>query len=161
RDDLVEGRLAVPGAAGRRAGEGDVLVERRVLVARGGLDRGDDLARDAQLGEVAEARLAVGPVVADRLVEADEPLLDEVVRVSPGQEVRRGFEAHEPVVPANDVVISLAVPLLGESDEITILDLRLRAGSCRKSSHGASLLEQTDEGRSVGIRGAVPPLAPH
>ena len=52
-DDLVERRLAV-GRAGGRRGERDVLVQRRVLVARRGLDRGDDLARDAQLGEVAE-----------------------------------------------------------------------------------------------------------
>ena len=46
-------------------------VQRRVLVARRRLDRGDDLAGDAELGEVAEARLAVGAEVADRLVEAD------------------------------------------------------------------------------------------
>src|SRR6478735_8711909 len=150
RQDPVEGRLAV-GRAGRRARERDVLVQRRVLVAGRRLDRGDDLARDAELGEVAEARLAVGPVVADGLVETDEPLLDQIVRVSPGQEVRRGLEAHEPVVPADDVVISLVMPLFGESNEITILDLRLRAGSCRKSSHGWSLLEQAYEGHSVGI----------
>src|SRR3954470_9995853 len=88
RDDLVERRLAVLGGGGRRR-EGDVLVQRRVLVARGRLDRGDDLPRDAQLGEVAERRLAVGPVVAHGLVEADEPFLDEVVGVAAGEEVRR------------------------------------------------------------------------
>ena len=77
-EHLVERRLGV-GSAGRRGRERHVVVERRVLVARRGLDRGDDLARDAQLREVAERRLAVGAVVADRLVEADEALLDQVV----------------------------------------------------------------------------------
>src|SRR5919204_3200149 len=80
-DDLVERRLPV-GRARRRRGERDVLVERRVLVARRGLHGRDDLARDAQLGEVAKARLPVRAVVADRLVEPDEPLLDEVVAVA-------------------------------------------------------------------------------
>ena len=39
-----------------------------MLVARSGLDRGDDLAGYAELGEVPEARLPVGPEVPDRLV---------------------------------------------------------------------------------------------
>jgi hypothetical protein len=50
-----------------------------VLVAGRGLDRGDDLPGDAELGEVAEGRLAVGAVVADRLVEAEQAFLDQVV----------------------------------------------------------------------------------
>jgi hypothetical protein len=69
RQDLVERGFRVA-ARRRRLAERDVLVEGRVLVAGRGLDRGDDLAGDAELGEVAEARLAVGPVVANRLVEA-------------------------------------------------------------------------------------------
>ena len=60
---------------GRRRAEGDVAVQRRVLVAGRGLDRGDDLARDAQLREVAERGLAVRPEIADRLVEADQAFL--------------------------------------------------------------------------------------
>ena len=108
-----------PGRAGRRARERDVLVERRVLVARRGLDRGDDLARDAQLGEVAEARLAVGAVVAHRLVEADEALLDEVVGVAAGEEVRRGLQADEAVVAADDPVVRVGAALLGQRDQDT------------------------------------------
>jgi hypothetical protein len=61
-----------------------------VLVAGRRLHRGDDLPRDAELGEVAEARLAVRAEVADGLVEPDEPLLDEVVAVAP---VRKYDEA--------------------------------------------------------------------
>jgi hypothetical protein len=74
------------------------MVQRRVLVARSRLDGGDDLARDAQLREVAEARLAVGAVVADRLVEADQPLLDEVLAVAAREEVGGGLEPDEPLV---------------------------------------------------------------
>ena len=62
-----------------RVAERDVGVERRVLEAGRGLDRGDDLPRHAELGEAAERRLLVGAEVAHRLVEADQPLLDQVL----------------------------------------------------------------------------------
>src|SRR4051794_40271575 len=123
-DDLVERRLAVLGGGGRGR-ERDVLVQRRVLVARRRLDRGDDLARDAELGEVAEARLAVGPVVAHGLVEADEALLDEVVRVAAGQEVRGRLQADEAVVAPHDAVIGDRIALLGKGDQVAIIDLNL------------------------------------
>ena len=97
-------RLALLARGGGRLAERHVRVERRVLVARRGLDRGDDLARDAELREVAEARLPLGAVVPDRLVEADQALLDQVVRVAADQEVRRGLEPHEPVVAAHEAV---------------------------------------------------------
>ena len=96
-----------------------------MLVACRGLDRRDDLARDAELGEVAEARLTVGAIVADRLVETDEALLDEIVRVAAGEEVGRGLEAHEAVVPADEPVIGVGVPGFGEGDEVAILNLKL------------------------------------
>src|SRR5206468_3050364 len=104
-------------------------VQRRVLVARGGLHRGDDLPRDAQLREVAEARLAVRAEVPHRLVEADQALLDEVVGVAAGEEVRRGLQAYEAVVAAHDPVVRRRIALLGKRDEIAIfnLDLTLRA----------------------------------
>ena len=74
--------------AGRGVAERHVLVQRRVLEARRRLDRRDDLPRHAQLGERTERRLLVGPEVAHRLVEADEALLDQVLRVAAGEEVR-------------------------------------------------------------------------
>jgi hypothetical protein len=79
-----------------------------VLVARGGLDRGDDLARDAQLSEVAKARLAVGAVVADRLVEADQAFLDEVLAVAAREEVGRRLEPYETLVA--DVASAMRKP---------------------------------------------------
>jgi hypothetical protein len=44
-----------------------------VLVPGRRLDRGDDLAGDAQLREVAEGGLAVRTEVADRLVQPTSP----------------------------------------------------------------------------------------
>src|SRR5207244_7569312 len=134
-DDLVERRLAVARPRGRGR-ERDVAVERRVLVARSGLDRRDDLARDAELREVAEARLAVRAVVAHRLVEADQALLDEVVAVAAGQEVRRGLQPDEAVVPAHEAVVRVGVALLGQGDEEAIINLELTlrvAGQSRQN----------------------------
>ena len=106
-----------------------------MLVARGGLDGGDDLASDAELGEVAEARLAVGAEVADRLVEADEALLDEVVGVPSGEEVGGGLQAHETVVSPDEPVICVAVALLGEGDQETIFNPRFRVRVMGDSGH--------------------------
>src|SRR6476646_11595581 len=158
RQDLVEGRLAV-GRAGRRARERDVLVQRRVLVARGRLDRGDDLARDAELGEVAEARLAVRAVVAHGLVEPDEALLDEVVGVAAGQEVRRRLQAHEAVVAADEAVVGGVVALLGEGDQVTILDLNLRLTMRGETGHERSFRLRRKASSGVGwvLSGALLP----
>jgi hypothetical protein len=106
--------------------ENEILVQRGVLVARSGLDRGDDLTRDAQLGEVPEAGLTVGPIVPNRFVETDEALLDQIVGVAAGEEVRRGLEPNEAVVPAHDAVVRVRMPLLGEGYQISILNLKLR-----------------------------------
>src|SRR5450755_1100066 len=132
---LVERRLVVTGPAGGRARERDVLVQRRVLVPGRRLDRGDDLARDAELGEVAEARLAIGAVVAHRLVEADQALLDQIIGVAAGQEVRRGLEADESVIPADQPIVGVWTPLLGQGDQETILNLRLSLRRSGKSGH--------------------------
>src|SRR3954452_18779654 len=125
RQHLVERRLRVTRRSGRRR-ERHVLVERRVLVAGRRLHRSDDLPRDAQLREVAEARLAVGAVVANRLVEPDESLLDEVVGVAADEEVRRGLQANEAVVAADDPIVGIVPPGLGERHEVVIIYLNLR-----------------------------------
>ena len=134
REHLVERGLGVGRARGRGR-ERDVAVERRVLVARRRLDRGDDLPRDAELREVAEARLAIGAVVADRLVEADQALLDQIVAVATDEEVRRGLQTHEAVVAAHQTVVCRVVALLGKRDEVSIIDLYLRLRCCGDSSH--------------------------
>jgi hypothetical protein len=83
--------------------ERDVRVERDVLLAGRGLDGGDDLSGDAQLGERPERRELVAPEVADRLIEAYHPFLDDILAIRPDQEVGFGFDADE-------------VPVLGDQE---------------------------------------------
>ena len=70
-------------------------------------------------------RLAVRAEVADRLVEPDQALLDEVVGVAADQEVRRRLQAHERVVAPHQTVVRVRVPLLREGDQIAIINLKL------------------------------------
>src|SRR3954452_3725587 len=149
-DDLFERRLAVARAR-RRLRERHVLVQRRVLVARRRLHRGDDLAGDAELREVAEARLAIGAVVADRLVQADEALLDEVVRVAAGEEVRRRLQADEAVVAADEPLVRGRIALLGEGDEVTVIDLDLRLSVRGETGHERSFLPRSRLLAACGI----------
>src|SRR5436305_13205828 len=95
REDLVERRVPIPREPSRARRERHVLVQRGVLVARGRFDGRDDLPGDAQLGEVPEARLAIAAEVPNRLVEADEAFLDQVVAVAPGTEIRRSLQTDE------------------------------------------------------------------
>jgi len=68
--------------------EGDIGVQGGVLEPGRRLDRRDDLAGDAKLGKAPERGLLVGAEVPYRLVEPNQPFLDEVFRVAAGQEVR-------------------------------------------------------------------------
>jgi hypothetical protein len=96
-----------------------------VLEARRRLDGGDDLARDAELREAAERRLLVRAEVADRLVEADHALLDEVVAVAASEKVRARLEAHESGVLPHQRVEGLAAAVPGTQHELEILKLSL------------------------------------
>ena len=122
-----------------------------MLVAARGLHGGDDLAGDAELREVAEARLAVGAEVADRLVEADEPLLDQVLRVAAEHEVRRGLQADEAAITADQPLVGVRATPLGERDQVAVLKLwlslssrgrvrcRARTGGLGRYSHWSSI----------------------
>ena len=103
-----------------------------MLVAGRGLDRGDDLTGDAELGERAEARLAVAAVVADGLVETEQAFLDQVVALSSEEEVGRGLEADEAAVAADDRVVGIGAAVLGERDQVVIIKLRLRVSFLRE-----------------------------
>src|SRR5262249_52114884 len=127
---------------GRCVAERDVGVERRVLEAGGGLDRRDDLARDAELGKAAERGLLVGPKVPHRLVETDQPFLQQIVVVTARKEVRTRLEAEETRIPANQRVQGDRVAVPSLENELKILEFSLdflRRACCRSaSSHGAS-----------------------
>src|SRR6266540_2243838 len=118
---VAERAVAVALLARRRVAERDVAVEGLVLEPRRRLDRGDDLPRDAELGERPERRLLVRAEVADRLVEADQSLLDQVLGVAAGEEVRARLEPHESRVAADQEVERRAVAVARLQDELQIL----------------------------------------
>ena len=97
-----------------------------MLEPRRRLDRGDDLARHAELGERAERRLLVVAEVAHRLVEADHPLLDQVVGVTAGEEVAARLQAHEAVVAAHQLIERRLAPVARLEDELQILKFTLK-----------------------------------
>src|SRR5581483_10036406 len=137
---VAERHLAVGVLSGRRVTERHVRVERRVLEPRRRLDRGDDLARHAQLGEGAERRLLVGAKVAHGLVEPDQALLDQIVAVAADEEVRARLQPHERRVALDQRVERSLVAVASLEDELEILELSLsllRAlrGGCVTDGH--------------------------
>src|SRR5438105_9354026 len=103
-----------------------------MLETGGRLDRRDDLPGHAQLGKASERGLLVGPEIPNRLVEADQALLDEVVRVAAGQEVGARLEPHEPGVAPDQDVERAAVPVPSAQHELEVfeLSLGLLGGGC-------------------------------
>ena len=101
RHDVEQRALAV--LVVDRLVQRDVLVERNVLLPRRRLDRGDDLTRDAQLGERAKARKLIGFEVAHGLVEADHPFLDDVFAVRADEKVALRLDANEVLVLVEQV----------------------------------------------------------
>src|SRR5262249_52388150 len=90
------------------------------------LDRRDDLTGDAELREAPERRLLVGTEVANRLVQADQALLDEIFRVAPGEEVRARLQPDEAGVAPHQDVHGTAVPVAGTQHELEVFELSLR-----------------------------------
>ena len=100
--------------------ERDVRVERDVLLPRRGLDRGDDLAGDAQLGERPERRQLLPPEVPNGLVEADHPLLDDILAIGPDQKVRLGFDSDEVAVLVDQILGGELIASLCAIDKLFI-----------------------------------------
>ena len=146
RERVAEGALAVGFLAGRGVAEGDVGIQGRVLEPGRRLDRRDDLARDAELREAPEGGLLVCPEVANRLVEPDQALLDEVLRVAAGKEVRAGLEPDEARVAADQDVEGAAVAVAGAEDELEVFELSL--GLLRSGCAGRAAILA-----SPGVRG--------
>ena len=96
-----------------------------MLEARRRLDGRDDLTRHAELGEASKRRLLVVAKVADRFVEADEPLLDQVVGIAPSEEVRARLEADEAGVAPDQRVERALVAVPRPDDELEIRKLPL------------------------------------
>ena len=119
--------------------ERDVRVQRRVLEARRRLDRGDDLPCHAELGEAPERGLLVGAEVAHGLVETDQPLLDQILCVAAGEEVRARLQPDKPGVAAHERVERLPVAVAGAHHQLQVRKLSLellRRVECLSSSSG-------------------------
>ena len=94
-----------------------------MLVAVGGLDRREDLAGDAELGEGPERGFLLEVEVPDRLEEADHALLDDVFLVRAGEEVGAGLGPGEVPVAAQEDLEAALVAFLDSLDEDLILEL--------------------------------------
>ena len=105
--------------------ERHVRVQRGVLEPGRGLDRRDDLPRHAELREGPERGLLVGAKIAHCLVEADEALLDQVLRVAAGKEIGARLQAHERGVAAHQLVHRDARAVARLQDKLQILKLSL------------------------------------
>ena len=101
--------------------ERDVAVEGNVLLPRGRLDGGDDLAGDAQLGEGAKGRQAILAIVANGLVQADHALLHDVLVVCADEEIAARLGPNEVFVLVQQIFQRrvLAV-LLGQRDDFLV-----------------------------------------
>src|SRR6266542_6246547 len=96
-----------------------------VLVPRRRLDRRDDLARHAQLGEAAKRGLLVRPEIAHGLAKADQALLHEVLRVAARQEVGAGLHSDEARVAPDQVIPRTGIAVPRAQDELKILEFSL------------------------------------
>jgi hypothetical protein len=124
RKRIAERAVAVVLPGGRVA-ERNVRVERCVLEAGRRLDRRDDLARDAELGEAAKRRLLVGSKIAHGLVEANQAFLDEVVRLAAGEEVGTRLQADEAGVAADERVERHVVAVASPQDQPKVFEFSL------------------------------------
>jgi hypothetical protein len=128
-----------------------------VLEAGGGLDRRDDLPRDAELGEAPERRLLVGPEVPHRLVETDQALLVQVVGLPAGEEVRARLQPDEARVAADERVHGRRVAVSGTHDELEVGELSLASflsgagGSGLAAGHGVSSWDRRPERPEGGL----------
>ena len=140
--------------------ERDIRVERRVLEARRRLDRGDDLPRHAELREAAERRLLVRAEIPDGLVKADQALLDQVLRVAAGEEVRAGLEPDEAGVAPDQDIEGRAVAVPRPKHELKVLELSLGLLCCGRGPCG-HVIPRRLRGRLDGrLSGAVAEVSP-
>src|SRR5439155_14626451 len=136
RKGVAQRALAVGLLAGGGVAERDVRVERRMLEAGRRLDGGDDLPGHAELGEAAERGLLVRPEVAYGLVETDQPLLDQILRVAAREEVRARLQPDEARVTAHEDVQRAAVAVPRPKHELEILELSLGLLRCGRGPCG-------------------------
>jgi len=80
-----------------------------VLLARGRLDGGDDLPRDAQLGERAERRHLGWAEIPDGLIKTDHALLNDILPVRANKKVRARLRSYKIFIFVEEIFESVAV----------------------------------------------------
>src|SRR5439155_22750217 len=100
-------------------------------LAGGRLDGGDDLAGDSQLRERPERRLTLDLVVADRLVQADQRLLLDVVAVAAHQEVPAALGPGEAAIALDQDLLGLAIAALSKDGEVVVLTIDERSSEAK------------------------------
>src|SRR5262249_60190117 len=100
----------------------------------------DGPPRHAEAGECAKRGPLVGPEVPHRLVEADQPLLDQVVAVAADEEVRARLQPDEGGVAPDQRLERGLVAVARLDGELQILKLSLSllrtlGGSCVTDGH--------------------------
>src|SRR5690606_39142453 len=115
--------------------EGDVLLPSRAL------NRADDVASDAQLGEGPKGRRAGGKI-ADRLVKPDHTLLKEIIIFGALQKVGPGPYVNELLVLMQEVIDGVLVASLSQGDGLFVghageVHFRPLAGLTRGQRSGA------------------------
>ncbi len=78
--------------------------------------------------------LTVRAEVADRLVETDEPFLDQILGVAADQEVRGRLQPHEGRITPDEPVVGIRAALTGESEEIGVIKVNLSLRLCGSNS---------------------------
>lgn len=99
------------------ARQGGVGRERHVLLARGLAHGRDDLAVDAHGREAHEGVPLARPKVADGLVQADQPLLQQILALGAVQEVRLAALVDQRPELAQELALRTAVARLRACDE--------------------------------------------
>src|SRR5690606_16485109 len=97
-----------------------VGVERDVLLARGRLDGGNDLAGDAELGKGPERGQLVRAKIADRLVKTDHPFLDDILAIRADQKIRARFRAHKVLILVDQILKCDRVPFSGVLNDLLV-----------------------------------------
>ena len=94
--------------------EGNVAIEGHMLLPGGRLNGGDDLALHAQLRKGAEGGQAVGLKIPDGLIQADHPLLHNVLVIRTDEKIAAGLGANKVFIFIQQIGQGLAVAALGE-----------------------------------------------
>lgn len=92
-----------------------------MFVSGGGLDRGDDLAGDAELGKRSEFVEPVASEISNSLAKPDHSLLDHVVTVGSEEKVRLCFRLYKSAIATKEAFRGAIRAIAGKQDDLFVL----------------------------------------